>query len=67
MTLPRTIGVVRYFNHRRRYGFIDAGFGKDIFFHAIEIEDGEPQPGARVEFVLGDRRGRECAQHVRIL
>ena len=65
---PRVIGLVRHFDTDRGYGWIDYGAERDLFFHAVELNgQGPPVAGDRVEFVIGDRRGRVCAQHVRVL
>jgi len=68
VTIPRTIGVVRHFDHDRGYGWIDYGAERDLFFHAVELEGQDPLVnGDRVEFTLGDRRGRVCGQRVKVL
>lgn len=44
--LPKQLGEVKWFNPRKRYGFIANQEGKDIFLHQQQIlEDADSNPG----------------------
>lgn len=62
-------GTVKFFNTDRGYGFIepDAG-GSDMFFHVSQIADGiKLREGDRVQFEIGESRGKPAAQRVAVL
>ncbi len=51
--LPKQRGTVKWFNHRKHYGFILAGDGKEIFFHQeqiLESREDEIQKGQMARF-----------------
>ena len=50
-------GTVKWFNHTKRYGFIEQDEGDDVFVHESQIEGGYLKEGDRVEFEVeqGDR------------
>jgi CspA family cold shock protein len=45
-----TTGTVKWFNPRKRYGFIEQDEGEDIFVHESGIVSGYIKEGDRVEF-----------------
>lgn len=46
-------GIVKWYNDRKSYGFIDAGDSKDVFVHKSSLPDGMIlNEGDRVEFDL---------------
>lgn len=58
-------GTVKWFNKDKGFGFIAPdGGGKDIYFHASNIENSESiTDGQRVEFESGmGRKGPEATQ-----
>lgn len=63
-------GVVKFYNAEKQFGFIAIKGGSDVFFHLSATEDADTayfMPGDRIKFELGeDRRGRTCAQNVRL-
>lgn len=64
------IGVVKWFNSEKAYGFIapDNG-GKEVFVHITGLVNryAEIKEGDRVEFEIGEQRGRPCAVSVEIV
>lgn len=51
--LPKQRGKVKWFNSRKRYGFITSGEGEDVFFHQRQILGGDgnkPREGQTVLF-----------------
>ena len=52
------------------FGFIDAGGGKDLFFHMSACNDvrfEELQEGQQVSFEVGEGPKGPCAENVRVL
>ena len=53
--LPKQQGEVKWFNPRKRYGFIVTQEGRDVFVHQQQILEGhgnEPHEGQAVRFHL---------------
>ena len=50
--LPKQRGVIKWFNPHKRYGFISAEEGEDVFFHQEQIVEGEEvaHEGLRARF-----------------
>lgn len=62
-------GTVQFFNGERGYGFIepDAG-GADMFFHVSEVKsDAGLREGDRVQYEIGESRGKPAAQRVAVI
>lgn len=64
-------GVVKWYDHNKRFGFIlpDSG-GPDIFVHVSGFERSglsTLQEGQRVGYEMGENRGRSCAVDVRVI
>jgi len=54
-SLPKQHGEVKWFNARKRYGFIVTEEGEEAFFHERQILEGDgdgPHQGQRVRFHL---------------
>jgi superfamily II DNA/RNA helicase/cold shock CspA family protein len=65
-------GVIKWFDTRKGFGFIDRGHGhdKDLFVHLSAFETGattRPLEGLRVEFEITPGRRGEQASRVRVL
>jgi CspA family cold shock protein len=74
MLLPaagRERGLVKWFNHRKRYGFIVRKEQPEIFVHGSDLSDLPPntklQPGDLVEFSVGAGDRGPTAKEVRLL
>eukprot|EP00660_Eupelagonema_oceanica_P019503 gene19503-biopygen43910 len=66
----RVRGRVKWFDARKRFGFITTQIGIDVFLHVSELPDGAdpPQRGQPVEIaVSGDPRERPVAKAIEIL
>ena len=51
------IGTVKWFDSRKRYGFIEQAGGKDVFVHADNMADQTAsflQDGDKVKFHIGE-------------
>lgn len=61
-------GQVRFLSDREAYGFIKRdGYGKDVFLHRADVEQGPINEGCRVVFdITGTGRGPR-ARNVRLL
>lgn len=62
----RQRGVIKWFNGRKRFGFVTPYEGKDIFVHGSEVrKKSRLKPGDLVEFSLKDSdRGKIAADVV---
>jgi CspA family cold shock protein len=48
-------GTVKWFNVKKRFGFITSDSGEDVFLHHSDIEGGiELQEGDKVEYETGE-------------
>jgi CspA family cold shock protein len=64
------IGIVKFFNFEKGFGFITRDDGRpDVFVHVSGLVDRhrEIKEGDRVTFELGEHRGRTCAERVEIV
>ena len=62
-------GKIKWFNPTKGYGFIenDAG-GKDVFLHISALEEAgidTLQEGEKIEFEIGENKGKENAINVK--
>jgi cold shock protein len=62
----REVGVVKWFNEAKGFGFIERPNGRDLFVHYKEIR-GKLAPGDQVEYSIGQAKKGPCAAKVRIL
>lgn len=61
-------GKIKWYNPEKRFGFIIASDGSDVFLHASRIDPGSEalEDGDPVEFIMGrDHKGRQRANRVR--
>jgi len=61
-------GVVKFFNRKKRFGFITGNDGKDYFFHLSGIEKGNfIKDGDEVSFEITEGERGPKAEHVKLL
>jgi CspA family cold shock protein len=63
-------GIVKFFNKKKNYGFIQANGQEDIFFHSTSITDPgffELSKSDRVTFEIRDTRQGRQAVNVRVI
>ncbi len=61
-------GTIKWFNPRKRFGYISYGQGQEIFIHINQWQGSPgswPQEGQQVKFHIGEFKGRAEAQNVR--
>jgi len=67
--MAKIVGVVRWFDDEKGYGFIERESGDDLFVHFSQIEGTGHRTltgGQRVEFEVGEGRKGPEAQRVRV-
>lgn len=63
-------GVIKFFNKKKNYGFIEASGQEDVFFHSTNITDPgffELAKSDRVTFEVRDTRHGRQAVNVRVI
>ena len=58
-------GVVKWFNPRKGFGFIEQESGSDIFVHHSEIQGDTITEGDKVTFEVGEGQKGPCAVNVK--
>ena len=65
-----TTGIVKWFNAKKGYGFIQPeDGGKDVFLHASALEAAgisRLNEGDRISFELSSNNGKTCAANVQL-
>ena len=59
-------GIVKWFDQKKGYGFIEQENGRDLFVHYTETR-GKLNPGDKVQYELGEGKKGPCATKVRVL
>ena len=60
------VGIVKWYNEQKGFGFIEQDNGKDLFVHYTAIR-GKLNQGDKVEYELGEGKKGPCAAKVRVL
>lgn len=60
------VGIVKWFNDQKGYGFIEQEDGRDLFVHYKECR-GRLRQGDKVEYTLGEGQKGPCATKVRVV
>ncbi len=67
-TADRERGLVKWYNQRKRYGFIARAEGNDLFAHGSEVQERKRlHPGDLVEFSVGHTDRGPAAQEIQLL
>jgi CspA family cold shock protein len=62
---PRELGIVKFYNPRKGYGFVTRSDGSDVFFHLTHLRvPANPAPGHVVQFLLGQNREGLTAEDI---
>ncbi len=68
--MEKKTGIIKNINSERGFGFITDTEGKDHFFHCTRVLDKKFDSlvkGDKVEFSIGDNKGKEVAVNVKII
>lgn len=65
LSLAKT-GIVKWFDQKKGFGFIEQENGRDLFVHYTETR-GKLNPGDKVEYELGEGKKGPCATKVRVI
>jgi cold shock protein len=60
------VGIVKWFNQQKGFGFIEQENGRDLFVHYTETR-GKINQGDKVEYSLGEGKKGPCATNVRVI
>ncbi len=64
---PRAQGTVKWFDSKKRFGYITQSDGKEIFVHQGDLDDTDTlKPGQAVSFEIGQSAKGPKAVHVRV-
>ncbi|MCC7492533.1 MAG: cold shock domain-containing protein [Fimbriimonadaceae bacterium] len=62
------LGVVKFYNPRKGYGFVSRATGNDVFFHLTHFRTPTaPAPGNVVRFLLGQNREGLTAEEIQVV
>jgi CspA family cold shock protein len=69
MSSERIIGIVKWFNRAKAWGFIERPGDRDVFVHIRDLPHGiqEMMPGQKVSYVLEDNHKGPRAKQVELL
>ncbi len=59
-------GIVKWFDEKKGFGFIEQENGRDLFVHYTETR-GKLHQGDKVEYELGEGKKGPCATKVRVI
>lgn len=65
--LGRERGLVKWYNVRKRYGFIVRKEKSELFVHGSDVTGGRLQPGDLVEFSVGENERGLAAKEITVL
>jgi len=62
----RVTGTIKFYNSTKGFGFVapESG-GDDVFVHASEINGATLNTGEKVQYELGESRGRTVAKNIK--
>tara|TARA_R110000824_G_scaffold286182_1_gene474346 strand:+ start:161 stop:361 length:201 start_codon:yes stop_codon:yes gene_type:complete len=63
-----TTGKIKWFNPTKGYGFIEQEGTKDVFLHVSALEEAgisTLQEGEKIEFEIGDNKGKDTAINIK--
>ncbi len=60
------VGIVKWFNEQKGFGFIEQPNGRDLFVHYKEIR-GKLKQGDKVQYILGEGDRGPIAKRVKVI
>ncbi len=60
-------GTVKWYNHKKGYGFIVQEDGTELFVHHSALGKQRVKDGATVEYVVGEGPKGPCAKDVKVV
>lgn len=64
----RERGLVKWYNYRKRFGFIVRQHQPELFMHGSDVQgNAKPRPGDLVEFSVGEGERGPVAKEIRVL
>lgn len=67
LNTPMAKGTVKWYSHKKGYGFIVQEDGTELFVHHSALGNQRLSDGATVEYVVGEGPKGPCAKDVKVI